>query len=133
MAHRRGERAQKVVNRWDRVVESMTAEPRRQLIVALLDASPGVSVELPEAAINPNVPTDPESLRIELCHQHLPKLAEMGFIEWDTEPLRATRGPRFEEVGVVVEAVHRSAGELPDSLVSGYQRLETERRLSSTN
>lgn len=119
--------AKQVVGRWDDVFKALTAEPRRQLIVALLDAPPEETVPLPESAANPNIQVDPDDLRRDLHHCHLPKLADCGFITWETEPLVAGRGPRFEEVGVVFECLQSDAADLPDSLVVGCQRLEQER------
>jgi hypothetical protein len=128
MSEVRVENGKRVVEGWNRVFDALTAEPRRQLIVALLDASPEQSVPLPESASNPNIPVDPERLRIELRHIHLPKLADAGFIEWETDPLVAFRGPKFEEAAVVFRALHSNAVEIPDSLVVGCQRLEQERQ-----
>ena len=55
-------------------------------------------------------------------------LEEMEFVEWDTDPLVASRGPRFDEVAVVFGALHSYATDIPDSLVVGCQRLEEERQ-----
>lgn len=117
----------RVIERWDRVFGALVAEPRRQLVVSLLETEPTEAVSLPEAAVNPDLSTDPERLRTELYHTHLPLLAEHGFVRWGTDPLRARRGPRFEEVGVVLDSLHRAAGDIPDSLVVGCRRLEAER------
>ncbi|WIV67405.1 hypothetical protein [Natrialbaceae archaeon AArc-T1-2] len=124
------ENGRHVIKKWDQVFEILTAEPRRQLIVSLLDAPPGQSVSLPEHAVNPNIPADPEKVRRELHHCHLPMLADHGFINWETEPLVASRGPRFDEVAVVLTALHATATDIPDSLVIGCQRLERERQTS---
>lgn len=112
---------------WNRVFRALSAEPRRQLIVSLLDADPGDSVPLPESAVMPNVPPDPQELSVELHHQHLPMLAELGFITWETEPLLASRGPQFEQAAAVFDALHAEAARLPETLVIGCQRLEEER------
>lgn len=117
------------IEKWNDVFEVITAEPRRQLIVSLLDTEE--AVPLPESAVNPNAPADSEALKVELYHRHLPMLADREFVEWDTDPLVAERGPRFEEVAAVFEALHTSAGRIPDSLVVGCQRLEQERHLST--
>ncbi|WP_436927579.1 hypothetical protein [Halosimplex amylolyticum] len=120
------ENGEKVMENWDTVFKALSSEPRRQLIVSLLDAGPDHSVPLPESAIMPNVLADPEMLRQELHHVHLPMLADMGFITWETEPLVASRGPKFDQVAVVFEALHAEATNIPDSLVIGCQRLEEE-------
>ncbi|TYL36091.1 hypothetical protein CV102_24275 [Natronococcus pandeyae] len=122
----RVENGRRVVEGWDRVFRALSAEPRRQLIVSLLDAPANQSVSLPESATNPNIPADPEQLRRELPHRHLPMLADSGFIEWETDPLIASRGPKFDEVAAVFNALHAAATDIPDSLVIGCQRLEQE-------
>lgn len=122
----------RVIERWDRIFEALSAEPRRQLVVSLLDAPASQSVPLPEGAVNPAVHVDPHSLRLDLHHRHLPLLADQGYVDWETDPLVASRGPRFEEVAGVFEAVHANAGEIPDELVVGCRRLERERRVGSS-
>jgi hypothetical protein len=117
-----------VVERWDEVFRALSAEPRRQLAVSLLDAPPDGTAPLPESAANPNVPVDPERLRRRLRHVHLPLLSELEFVAWESDPLRARRGARFREVAVVLESLHEAATRIPDSLAVGCQRLEAERQ-----
>jgi hypothetical protein len=125
------ENGKQVTENWDTVFKSLSAEPRRQLIVSLVDASPGQPVPLPESAAMPNRPLDPAVLRAELYHVHLPMLAENGFITWETDPLVAFRGPQFDEVAVVFDALHSEAADIPDSLVVGCRRLEQEQQSST--
>lgn len=87
------ENGKQVSKNWDTVFKALSAEPRRQLIVSLLDTAPDQSVPLPESAAMPNLPLDAEELRAELYHIHLPMLAENDFIMWETDPLVASRGP----------------------------------------
>lgn len=119
------------IDRWDEVFEALTAKPRRQLVAALVDAPTDQPVVLPEAAASPTVPSDLDSLRIDLRHTHLPLLDDAGFVRYESEPFRAYRGPRFEEVATVIETLHDAAADLPESLVNGCQRLEEERRLGN--
>lgn len=127
MTHQRFEDGKRVVERWDRCFTAVSAEPRRQIIASLVDASPTESVSLPESAINPNVPVDAERLRIELHHNHLPMLSEMEYIEWDADPFEAARGRRFDEVAVIFESLYSATTEIPDSLVVGCETLEQKR------
>ena len=117
----------RVIERWDRAFEALTAEPRRQLVMTLLDAGVSQPVSLPEAAMSPTVPPDRETLTAHLRHRHLPLLADSGFVRWETAPFRAWRGPNFEEVAVVVSLLQANAGSIPDRLVYGCRRLERER------
>lgn len=120
--------ANRAIDRWDTVFTALSAEPRRQLVAALNDIPPENRILLPEAAMSPVVESDRERLRAELLHLHLPLLAECEFIEWTTEPFRAGRGPRFEEAAVVLDLLQTYAAQVPDTLVSGCQRLEAERQ-----
>lgn len=113
-------------DRWNTVFKAVAAEPRRQIIVSLLDAPPDGTVPLPEGAYNPNTATDLETLRQELYHAHLPMLSEMEFVESESDPLVASRGPRFKEVAAVFEALHAEQTEVPDPLVVS-QQLDSER------
>lgn len=131
MSEVRFENAKSVIQRWDRIFTALSAEPRRQLVVSLRDAPPEGTVSLPESAVNPNAPVDARTLRRELHHQHLPLLADMEVIEWRRDPLEAARGPQFEQVAVVFEALHTNARDLPDELVVGCQRLEAERQFET--
>jgi len=124
----RNEGAAEMIERWNRVFGSLTAEPRRQMVVALMEAPADRELSLPEAANPPYLLRDPEELYVELVHSHLPVLAEHGFVEWDREPLRVRRGPAFEEVATVFEALHAHADEIPDQLSESCQRLEERKR-----
>lgn len=117
----------RVSERWDQVFRAVSAEPRRQVIGSLLDAPADEAVLLPESADSDHVQKSPEELRIDLYHRHLPLLADLGFIEWETDPLVAVRGPRFDEVAAVFEVLSSSATELPESLIVGCRRLERAR------
>lgn len=117
-----------MIERWDTIFRALTAEPRRQLVVSLLEAPPGRELSLPEAANPPYLLRDPESLYSELIHSHLPLLENAGLIEWQREPLCAKRGPQFEEAATVIEAIQQNASTLPPSLREGCQRLEEQKR-----
>ncbi|MFC4989703.1 hypothetical protein [Saliphagus infecundisoli] len=129
MVNRRYDNAVRVIETWDRIYEALSADPRRQLLHSLMDVDPGESVPLPESAANPSAPPDAEHLRMELKHVHLPKLADREFAVWDEGPLRASRGPRFEEVEAVFDALFSSTNDFPDSIVVGCHHLEEEREL----
>lgn len=124
----RVENAKAVIDSWDTVFTALSAEPRRQLVLSLSDAPPGETVALPESARNPNVPIVLAEFRLRLRHVHLPLLADCGFIDWQREPFVAARGPQFDEIAIVLESLQRTAGDVPDSLVIGCQRLERERQ-----
>jgi len=50
---------------------------------------------------------------IALLHNHLPKLADSGFIDWDRDRQVVTRGPRFGEIEPLIELMVDHRDELP--------------------
>lgn len=54
-----------------------------------------------------------ELFRIELYHTHLPRLAESGFIDWNSETGTIIRGPRFGEIEPLLTLIHNHHDELP--------------------
>lgn len=116
-----------MIKRWDQVFEVLGAEPRRQLIIALNDTPSESRVHLPEAAISPVVSVDRKEFTLQLKHHHLPLLEEHGYIQWTVTPFRAGRGPHFDDVAIVFDALQGLASEIPDRLVHGCRRLESER------
>ncbi|WP_276272684.1 hypothetical protein [Haloarcula litorea] len=119
---------QAMIDRWDRVFQTLSAEPRRQIVVALEEAPPDRALSLPEAANPSYLRRDPEELTVELVHSHLPVLARGDYVRWEREPFTVERGPAFEEVAVVFAALQDYATELPPQLTEGCQRLEERRR-----
>jgi hypothetical protein len=60
-------------------------------------------------------PTD-HRVRIELRHNHLPKLEEAGLVEWDRETGTVSRGPEFEAVEPALRLLARNGELFPGSL-----------------
>jgi hypothetical protein len=110
--------------RWDSAFKALAAAPRRELVVRLQECAAGESVSLPDAAIRPDAPVDRERLALALHHQHLPRLANSGYVRWTDEPFRARRGPRFAEIATVLEAIADAADRFPAAMDADYHRLE---------
>jgi hypothetical protein len=117
-----------MIQRWNDVFDALAAEPRRQIVVSLLEAPPDRELSLPEAANPPYLLRDPSELTLELVHTHLPKLADNDYVEWQRDPLTVTRGHNFEEVAVIFEALYADVDRIPSQLVEGCQRLEEKGR-----
>lgn len=58
---------------------------------------------------------DIEQVKSELVENHLPKLEEAGFIDWDREEGTITKGPRFDEIEPLIEQIQNRDDELPAS------------------
>lgn len=104
--------------RWHRIFRTLSSGTRRQIIGSLLEAPPDRKLSLPEAANHPDHRLDPETLSDNLFHNHLPMMAEGGFVEWDRSPFQVGRGPRFEEVAAVIVAID-VYDEFPEHLIEG--------------
>lgn len=84
---------------------------RRRLLFTLLDHDPGASVAVPEAIHYGEV--DPDMLFTSMYHVHLPKLADMGFVEWDRTAHTVIRGPRFSTIQSFLQLLVNNRDVLP--------------------
>ena len=108
-------------------------EPRRRVLVSLLDVESGV-VTLEEAALTRGAAAraggsapvglageksvdDVSPAEVALRHVHLPKLAEADLIDWDREAGTVSRGPRFAQAEPLLRLLVRNQHELPGRLV----------------
>jgi hypothetical protein len=57
---------------------------------------------------------DETVLQSELVHSHLPKLEDMGYIEWDRDTGKIRKGPNWNEIAPLLELIHDHQDELPD-------------------
>ncbi|MFC4543574.1 transcriptional regulator [Halosolutus amylolyticus] len=63
------------------------------------------------------VPWNIEETEVETLqkrHVHLPKLEDYGYIEWRPDEEVAVKGPRFDEIRLVLELLDDHRDELPD-------------------
>lgn len=58
-------------------------------------------------------PDETEEIEMDLVHNHLPKLEEAGYIEWDREAGEVSKGPRYEEIEPLLDLIESHADELP--------------------
>jgi len=113
---------------WDKLYEALSAQPRRVIIFSLLNEPEEQSLPLPDAAHSSIQPMDSEDSAIILRHTHLPKLADLGYIRWESDPFCVQRGPHFEEVAFIVDRLTESMHESPERLREECGVLgETER------
>ena len=91
-------------SRLDRALTALAHRYRRRVLYYVdehaADGRTTLEVsELPVAAADRPQPT------VELCHVHLPSLADAGYIEWDAEARTVRRGPVFDEVVPLLSAL----------------------------
>lgn len=87
---------------------------RRRLLVGLLDHNPQDDGDDQTPAGVPVSDAESELLQAEMFHRHLPKLEDLGFIEWDRAADEIATGPRFEEVRPLLALLVRHRDELPE-------------------
>lgn len=98
---------------WDEMLQALTDEHRRRLLIALVEHNPLEDVaKVPEGVyVGEKVP---DVLQVEMHHQHLPTLEAAGFIKWNREDHEVVKGPKFDEIRPLLELIHAHQDELPE-------------------
>lgn len=78
-------------------------KPRRQILFQLLDHDRQEDLRVPDDI--PAEDHDPETHHVQLVHHHLPVLEENGFIRWNREADMIRKGPKFDPVKELLEAI----------------------------
>lgn len=101
--------------------EALADPYRRQLLLALFEENPQDCDDLdPLHLLNQGTTTDDlAATQINLDHVHLPKLEDMGYIEWDRESGELSKGPSWEEIAPLLQLMYDHQDELPDEWLSG--------------
>lgn len=84
---------------------------RRRIVTQLDERNPREMDEFDLEEIAGGSELDDET--IELVHNHIPRLAESGFVDWDRERQVVTRGPRFGEIEPLIALLRDHQDELP--------------------
>jgi hypothetical protein len=101
--------------------EALANPYRRQLLLALFEENPQDDDDLDPLRLLKQGETtnDLAETQTSLEHVHLPKLADMGFIEWDRESGELSKGPNWEEIAPLLQLMYDHRDELPDEWLSG--------------
>jgi hypothetical protein len=100
-------------SQWMDLFSALSNPYRRQLLVALLEHNPQDDDDQDPLDILADG-QEGENLPLKMIHQHLPKLEEMGFIEWDRQTSEISKGPNWDEIAPVLTLIHEHRDELPD-------------------
>jgi hypothetical protein len=93
--------------RLDELLGVLDHEYRRRILLALADSGDWAPPVRPSMASG----DEPDVLELELRHVHFPKLEAAGLVEWDRERSAVSRGPRFDEVVPVLDALEAATNE----------------------
>lgn len=99
----------------DPMFEALGDKRRRQLLVRLLECSPRDTV--PVSDVVSTEERNSEKLHLQMTHNHLPKLEDMEYIQWDRERDEIARGPQFESIEPSLQMLITHADTLPDDLI----------------
>lgn len=107
----------------DDAFDALADESQRALLLSLLDSSP---LDVGADSLTGDAAPGADRRRVQLLmyHNHLPKLDEYGYIEWDEDVNEVVRGPRFDEVRPLLEWVDGSG--------EGSRPERSARRLQSS-
>lgn len=94
----------------DEIMMVLADEHRRELLAALMEEDPQ-PVQIPEGVQLEGEKL--EDIQIELCHNHLPRLEDAGFVEWNQEQHVVMKGPAFDQIAPVLKLFEENRDELP--------------------
>jgi hypothetical protein len=100
--------------RWDTALSALSNSYRRQLLVALSQANPQDDEDVDPLDTLSHSESEVDHLKILMFHTHLPKLEDMGLIEWEREAGQIHKGPNWEEIGPLLNLIQNHRDELPD-------------------
>lgn len=80
------------------VFEALAKAERRRILFAVRSEG---RVEVPLQG----VPSELRATRVDLHHNHLPRLVELGYIDWSRGAGKVLPGPDFEEIEPYLEAL----------------------------
>ncbi|WP_435159811.1 DUF7344 domain-containing protein [Haladaptatus sp. DFWS20] len=100
----------------DVMLNALSNVHRRRILLAVADHNPRDEDEFTPDEIPTDTIADEDldSLKTQLHHTHLPKLADAGYIEWDPMTETVRRGPNFDDVAPLLKLMSDHADELPD-------------------
>jgi len=103
----------KKAENFDKMLSALSSPYRRELLVALTDHNPQDDDDLDPLELLDD-DTQADVFEMELVHNHLPKLEEMGYINWDRDTGQISKGPNWDEIAPLLSLIHNHRDELPD-------------------
>lgn len=98
----------------DRALSALNHPIRRRLLFSLYEKDEHASEARPH--VDPFQEVGPDATQAALYHVHLPKLAEPGYVSWDTREDTITVGPNWDTIEPLLRLVYQHLNELPPRL-----------------
>ena len=99
--------------RLETALDALSHPYRRQLLIALLEANPQDDDDTDPMDLLDGK-DESEVLETSLHHVHLPKLEDLGFIEWNKDAGEISKGPKWDAVAPLLRLIENHSDELPD-------------------
>ena len=93
-------------------LDALSHQPQRRILVKLLRHNPADDV--PDPIEDLDVEDEELETLLDFQQYHLPQLEEKGFVEYDREEHKVTKGPNFGEITPILELIDEHEDELPD-------------------
>jgi len=106
------EQTNRTTDTLDELFDALSHPYRRRILTRLRKRNPREEADFSAAELADDA-DEIDRLVLEIHHQHLPKLAEAGFLDWDREEDVITRGPRFDEIAPLIDLMVDHRDELP--------------------
>lgn len=95
------------------MLSALSQPYRRQLLIALMNHNPHDDDDIDPLGVL-DTGGEVKAAELELFHNHLPKLEGMGYISWDRENGKTSKGPNWDEIAPLLELLHNHREELPN-------------------
>lgn len=89
----------------DQLLKALSSQTRRHIVTSLAKNNRSSSSDLAIEELGIATADEVEAREVLLYHQHLPRLDDVGLIEWDEDTGVATRGPWFEDSRPLIESI----------------------------
>ncbi|WP_283402501.1 hypothetical protein [Halorubrum sp. DM2] len=104
----------KDTSQWGAIFDALSNPYRHQPLVALLRHNPQDDEDPDPLDLVGEADENVEQLQMGMYHSHLPKLADLGFIEWDPDENEIRKGPRWDDIAPLLRLIEDHQDELPD-------------------
>lgn len=92
----------------DQILDHLSTRHRRLILLSLKHGGSTTETDVMVRG------TDDEAAdEIALVHNHLPKLEDAGYITWNRDTGKISKGPRFDEIEPLLSLIESHADELP--------------------
>jgi hypothetical protein len=100
-------------SKFDDALSALADPYRRQLLLALREHNPQDDDDHDPLNLLADGEDD-ELLQSALVHNHLPKLHEMGYIEWNRTTNEISKGPNWDDIAPLLALIEEHQDDLPE-------------------